>query len=189
MNAHRLIMGTLKDFLTDATLDDTHDERYRQKLARFLVEDKHYRKKEITSGYPLTVSVENKKAIARIDFLVTLNRTAAMLIKYGPGSLVSRHRPALAMSRIVSPCQIPVVVVTNGETADILDGATGAVSSKGLDAIPMKSELTRYLETAALKPISEKQKQMALRIVYAFEIDDSCPCDENICRTGPDHAT
>lgn len=189
MNAHRLILGTLKDFLTDKILDDTHDERYRQKVARFLVENRHYRKNEISSDHPLTITVENNTALIKIDFLITLNHTAAMLIKYGPGSLVSRQRSALAMSRVISPYQIPYVVVTNGEEADILNGITGAVCGNGLAAIPMKSELTRYLETYSPKSITEKQLQMEKRIIYAFEIDDSCPCDENICRTGPDHAT
>ena len=37
---HHLILGELIDFITGETLQDTHDERYLQKLARLLVEQK-----------------------------------------------------------------------------------------------------------------------------------------------------
>ena len=36
------------------------------------------------------------------------------LLTFGPGSIVSRERPALAVARLVAPYQVPVVVVTNG---------------------------------------------------------------------------
>ncbi|MCK7466807.1 MAG: hypothetical protein MZU91_00755 [Desulfosudis oleivorans] len=42
MAGHHLILGKLTDFLTGEILDDTLDERYRQKIARWLVEQKGY---------------------------------------------------------------------------------------------------------------------------------------------------
>lgn len=97
-----------------------------------------------------------------------------MVIKYGPGSLVTRRRPALAVSRLVAGYQTPVVVVTNGEDAEVISGLTGNVISHGLDSIPSKSELLSIAEHADFTPISEKQAMMEARIVYAFEIDGSC---------------
>ena len=38
--SHHLIYGHCNDFITGETVVDTDDERYRQKLARFLVEKK-----------------------------------------------------------------------------------------------------------------------------------------------------
>lgn len=104
-----------------------------------------------------------------------------MLIQYGPGSLVTRYRPALALAKIAGPFQIPVVVVTNGEQADILDGATGKVTGSGLNQIPSKSELTRRLIDHPWPTVSKLHAQMAARIVMAFEVDDRCPCDDTIC--------
>ena len=49
MDNHHLILGELVDFITGETLTDTHDERYRQKLAKILVTYKGYHKNEIKS--------------------------------------------------------------------------------------------------------------------------------------------
>ena len=103
MNSGHLILGELVDFITDETIEDTHDERYRQKLARLLVEKKGYNKNEIKSSFELPVSADANKAVVKIDFLITLSDKICMIIKYSPGSLVTRHRPVLAASRLVAP--------------------------------------------------------------------------------------
>ena len=118
MKGHHLILGELVDFITGETIRDTHDERYRQKLARLLVELKGYSKKEIKPRRELRVSAGEKNAMIKIDFEINVSGKIDMIIKYGPGSLITRHRPALAASRLVAPYQIPIVVVTNGEDAD-----------------------------------------------------------------------
>ncbi|MBW2450002.1 MAG: hypothetical protein JRE92_06225 [Deltaproteobacteria bacterium] len=105
-----------------------------------------------------------------------------MIIKYGPGSLVTRQRPALAVSRLVAPYQIPIVVVTNGEDADILEGKTGEVIVKGLQSIPSKGDVIEKLTATNLRRISVEQAEIESRIVYTYEVDGSCPCDDTICR-------
>ena len=42
MSTHHLILGETVDYITGQTITDTHDERARQKIARFLVEEKGY---------------------------------------------------------------------------------------------------------------------------------------------------
>lgn len=195
MAGHHLILGKLTDFITGETLEDTHDERYRQKLARLLVEQKGYSENEIQPRCDLLVAAGDKRAIIKIDFKVTLNSLfrdtireqdeaakVCMVIKYGPGSLVTRQRPTLAISRLSAPYQIPVVVVTNGKDANIMDGASGKVISSGLDTILSRSELIQRAENTRFDPISAKRAEMESRIVYAFEIDGSCPCDDTLCR-------
>jgi hypothetical protein len=107
-----------------------------------------------------------------------------MVIKYGPGSLVTRHRPGLAISRLIEPYQIPVVIVTNGETADILDGDNGVLRASGFNQIPSRAELRQNMRQAvySFSPISSKRAEMEARIVYAFEIDGGCPCDDSVCK-------
>ncbi len=179
---HHLILGELVDFITGETIQDTHDERYRQKLARLLVKNKGFLKKEIEPRYELLVSVENKKAIIKIDYKVNLSGKICMIVKYGPGSLVTRQRPAIAVSRLVAPYQVPFVVVTNGEDADIIEGATGKIISSGLDSLPARDELVDRIARAQFDLISPEQAEMESRILYAFEVDGSCPCDDTICR-------
>ena len=184
MGGHHLILGKINDFITGEILDDTHDEQYRQKIARFLVSEKDYDKDDIHCRTPLVVVAGNRKGRLWVDFMVTVDDRMAMVIKYAPGSLVTRHRPSLAISRLVASYQIPVVVVTNGETADILDGESGMLTASGFDQIPSRVELMQNMRqnSYSFSPISLKRAEMEARIVYAFEIDGGCPCDDTACR-------
>ena len=182
MKGHHLILGELVDFITGETLADTHDERYRQKLARILVNRKGFIKKEIKPRRKLRVSAGEKHAMIKIDIEVNVSGKIDMIIKYGPGSLVTRQRPALALSRLVAPYQVPIVVVTNGEDADILEGKTGDVFARGLESIPSKKDLVKKIITINPDRISPEQAEIESRIVYAYEVEGSCPCDDTICR-------
>jgi len=173
-SGHHLILGKLVDFITGETIEDTHDERYRQKLARLLVEKKGYTKNDIKPRFELSVSADIKKGVVEIDFLITLSDKICMIIKYSPGSLVTRHRPVLAASRLVAPYQVPIVVTTNGKDADILDGYTNGVISSGLESIPAKEQLAKQVADISFEHISSRQAEMESRIIYAFEIDGCC---------------
>jgi hypothetical protein len=181
MGLHHLILGQVKDFLTGETIKDTHDERYRQKIARLLVETKGFSKTNITPRFKLTVKTDDKTAEFTVDYLIKLQEKVCMIIKYSPGSLTTRHRSALALSRLAVPYQIPIVVVSNGEESEVLDGSTGKVASQGFESIPDKSQLLKIAADAPFDKISEKRAAMEAKIVYACEIDGSCSCDENIC--------
>lgn len=184
MSGHHLVLGKLTDCLTGEILDDTLDERYRQNIANLLVSDKGYEKKDIRARLPLMVKAGERQGQLWVDYTVTVDERTAMVIKYAPGSLVTRHRPTLAIGRLAAPYQIPVVVITNGETADILDGTTGASMATGLDGIPSRAEMVTLLEKTAdaFAPISPKRAELEARIVYAYEIDGACPCDDSTCR-------
>jgi len=185
MGGHHLILGQLIDFITGETLDDTLDERYRQKIARLLVTQKGYLLSDISPRHKLEIRVGQRCAQLQISFTVTLKQRIAMVIHYGPGSLVTRHRPTLAMSRLVKPYQVPVAVVTNGEQADILDGATAKIIATGLDQIPAKEQLTAAHVKHNWETIGSQRREMETRILMAFEVDDRCPCDDSVCSKEP----
>lgn len=182
MNGHHLILGELDDIITGECIKDTHDERYRQKIARLLIDCKGYLKGDIEPRKSLLVQAGDNRAIIKIDFLINLSDRLCMIIKYGPGSLVTRHRPVLAASRVVAPYQIPVAVVTNGEDAEILDGSSAKVLSRGLDSIPSKAELNKLAAGFNFSNIPSERATMESRILYCYEVDDSYPCDDNICK-------
>ena len=181
MNGHHLILGELTDTITGEILADTHDERHRQKLARLLVEKKGYRRSDIHPRQSLMARAGSHQAMVNIDFVVTLQDRLSM-IEYGPGSIVTRHRSALAASRLLAPYQIPVVVATNGEDADVLDGSTGRVIDHGLEALPDRKRLLALIAAAEFEPISPYRAQMESRLFYAYEVNGACPCDDTICR-------
>jgi hypothetical protein len=175
-------LGQITDYLTGQTLPDTLDERYRQQLARRLVAQCGYRKEEIRSRLQATARAGDKKATVPVDLAVEIHQRLRMIVRFGPGSLVTRHRPALAAARLLADDQIPVVVVTNGEAADILDGATGKKIGHGLDAIPNRTTLLKMIREGKTRPISQKQAEVESRLLYAYEVDDACPCDDTVCR-------
>ena len=182
MEGHHLILGELRDIITGETLPDTLDERYRQKLMKILLEKKGYVRSDIQCRNKLNVQAGDNGAVVNVDMAIRINDKICMIIKFAPGSLITRHRPAIATSRLLTLYQIPVVVVTNGEDADILDGNTGDILNEGLNAIPSKSELSGRFPEYVFTPVSEKRAEIESRIVYAYEVDDACPCDTSVCR-------
>jgi len=179
---HHLILGELADFLTGQILPDTLDERYRQKIARILVEEKGYFPSDIDARRKLTVGAGSRAAVVPVDFTVVLEGRICLVVRFGPGSLVTRHRPSLAVARLMAGGQVPVVVVTNGEAADILDGVSGKPLAEGLDAIPNREALLQIAASRPFEAISEDRAEKEARIVYAFEVDGACPCDDTVCR-------
>jgi hypothetical protein len=135
-NPHHLILGELKDFLTGLILPDTFDERYRQKIVKNLVMNCGFEKTDIQSNLKFTVVAGGKKAIIKIDFLVKYHGKIIAVIKYAPGSIVTRRLSTLSLSRIIDSYQIPIVVVTNGEDAEIIDGYSGEIVTIGFENFP-----------------------------------------------------
>ncbi|MCP3942476.1 MAG: type I restriction enzyme HsdR N-terminal domain-containing protein [Desulfobacteraceae bacterium] len=180
-NPHHLVLGELRDFLTGKKCIDTHDERYRQKISKHLVQTLGYSKKQIRSNEVVTITIANQREGIRIDFLIQENNRTCMLIKYAPGSLVTRRLSNLALSRLILAYQIPVVVTTNGEDAEIINGLNGKVIDQGLSGIPSKTDLEKIARSVSLPSISAGIREKASRIVYACEVDGACPCDIDVC--------
>ena len=182
MNGHHLILGELTDLISGETLKDTHDERDRQKIAHLLIRQLGYLKADIEPRKAIVAKADNKKAILKIDFAITLAGKTCMVLQYGPGSLVTRRRAVLAVSRLIAPYQVPVAVITNGRDAEIINGTSGKVTASGLESIPSKADLTKMASGEVFVPISDQQAEMESRILYCYEVDDSCECDDDICR-------
>lgn len=62
MSTHHLILGETVDFITGQQIVDTHDERARQKIARFLVENKSYPKEDIEPRREIPLCVDGNRA-------------------------------------------------------------------------------------------------------------------------------
>lgn len=183
MGGHHLVLGKCLDYLSGKEIEDSHDERYRQKIARFLVEEKGFLVSDISSGVEISLeAASGKRGMIRLDFSISINDRILMIVRYGPGSLVTRVSPAIALSRLASSCQIPLVVVTNGEDAVVVDGERGAVISSGFVSVPDRNGLETGYSSSVFKKIDESVRKMAERIVYAYEVDGACPCDETVCR-------
>ncbi len=178
------ILGRTTDFITGREITDTDDERYRQKIARFLIEVKGYEKEDIEPRRRMEMEIEGKKVYSLIDFVVSAGNSRFIAIKFGPGSLVTRERPALAAARILGEYQIPITVVTNGEDAEILDTDSGEVIATGIDAIPTKAFALQKLEKIALTRLSPERIEAEKRVISAYDyLEHSLECDDGWCET------
>jgi hypothetical protein len=182
MAGHHLILGELTDLLTGEILDDTLDERYRQKIARRLVERAGYAPDEIEPRRELMLQAGDRRASIKVDFVVRIAGKSVMVIRFGPGSIVSRERPTLAVSRLIEAYQVPIAVVSNGEDAEILDGGTGKIIGRGLEMIPVRTEMVERARNYPFPEVPPERVLMESRIAYCYEVDGACPCDDTICR-------
>ena len=181
MCAQQIILGETIDFLTGETIVDTLDERARQKIARFLVEEKGYSQDEIEVRQQIVLTVDGNRGSSKVDFVIRVVGKAFMIVIFGPGSLVSRERSTVAAARLVEDYEVPFAVVTNGEGAQVIETSSGKVIAEGLDNIPSKPEALRKLETITFEKLSEERIEKEKRILYTFDVLAKCECDEFVC--------
>ena len=178
--SHHMIYGRLVDYVTGEPLVDTDDERYRQKLAQMLVTEKGFAKTELEMRRRIETLFATQFVVSKIDIVVSIAGQRVMVLRYGPGSLVTRERPAIAAARVLEENQmIPLVVVTNGEDAELLDARTGKVLATGLEAIPTREAVVAMLPGLDFSPVPQERREPELRILNAFDVESCCaggPC-------------
>ena len=179
--SHHYIYGTCTDYITGESIVDTDDERCRQELARLLVEEKGYNKGELEPRLSIETLYSGQYVVSTIDITVTLANRRFMILRFGPGSITTRERSAIAAARILDPVhQIPLAVVTNGRDAVLLDTYSGKIIKQGLDAIPAKKEATKMLQSLDFKPFADEERiDRERRILNAYDIEICCvggPC-------------
>jgi hypothetical protein len=179
---HKRILGKTIDFITGREITDTDDERYRQKVARFLVEEKGYQRRDIAVKQRLEMEIGGEKVVSMVDFVIKIEGMSFMIIRYGPGSLVTRERPAIASARVLESYQVPITVVTNGEDAEILDTASCALMATGIGSIPSKAEALEKFKGTDFNTLKEGQRDAEQRILSAYDwLEHSLECDDDWC--------
>ena len=179
--SHHYIYGTCTDFITGETVVDTDDERCRQELARLLVEERGYAKSDLEPRLCIETLYNGQFVASSIDITVREAGKRFMILRFAPGSIVTRERSAIAAARVIeSACQIPLAVVTNCREAEILDTYTGKVIRQGLDKIPDKKEAEVLVNSLRFEPFDdETKKDRERRILNAYDIEVCCaggPC-------------
>jgi len=179
--SHHFIYGTCTDFITGETIVDTDDERCRQELAKLLVEEKGYAKSELEPRLCIETLYNGQFVSSIIDITLRVTGKRFMILRFAPGSIVTRERSAIAAARVLEPAfQIPLAVVTNCRDAEVLDTYTGKVIRQGLAGIPGKKEAVDLVKSLRFDPfVDEAKKDRERRILNAFDIEVCCaggPC-------------
>lgn len=185
-SGHHIVYGTLKDYLTGEELPDTDDERYRQQLARQLVEEKGYAPDELEPRLFIETVFNGRKVRSLIELTVRIEGRRHLVIRYGPGSLVTRERPALAAARILDPdYRIPLAVVTNFRDAELLETRTGSVLATGMSALPDRNRLLDMVRQYDFEPFANQVKRdQEARILHVFDEEVCCRDGECELPTG-----
>lgn len=175
-HSHHLIYGTLFDYLTNEELTDTDDERLRQQLAQLMVEKRGYTKAELTPRLYIETLFTRHFVRSTIDLTITLEGKQCLILRYGPGSLVSRERAAIAAARVLNPVySIPLAIVTNARDAELIDTQNGNILDTGMEAIPNREALLTLLPDLSFPPRPEDVRlERELRILNAFDIERCC---------------
>ena len=175
-HSHHLVYGTLSDYLTGEELIDTDDERIRQQISRLMVEELGYQRDELIPRLSIETLFTRNFVTSTIDLTVEVDGRQVMIVRYGPGSLVSRERSALAAARVLNEeYRIPLAVVTNGRDALLLDTVTAKVIGQGMHAIPARQQLLEMLPGLMfLSPQDTEKRLREKRILNAFDLERCC---------------
>ena len=179
--SHHYIYGTCVDYITGETIVDTDDERCRQELAKLLVEKKGYAKSDLELRLRVETLYNGQYVVSTIDITAKENEKRFMILRFAPGSIVTRERAAIAAARVLEPSyRIPLAVVTNCKDAEVLDTYTGKVIRQGLDNIPDKKEAESLVRSLDFDPFDDVEKRdREHRILNAYDKEVCCvggPC-------------
>ena len=165
----------IRDILQEE-LQDGEDlaNEARQLIGYLLREKKGYDPGDVRKGLAFEVQLGAETAWSSADFLVSLDGRAAMIIKCAAGSLDSRERQAVAAARVITSPPLPVAVVADPVTAEVLDVATGKVTGEGFGAIPTKEQLRSIVAEKAMQPLDPQRLEKEKRILLAFDAIKCC---------------
>jgi hypothetical protein len=175
-SGHHIVYGELQDYLTGDLLPDTDDERIRQQLAQLLVEQLGYGKDELEPRLTINSCFNNNRVQTLIELTARVNGRRLFILRYGPGSLVTREKAAIAAARILeTEYRIPLAVVTNGRDAELLETARGKVLATGMTCIPDRQQAETLAQEYVFEPFADPEKRdQALRILNVFDQEVCC---------------
>jgi len=155
----------LTDYVTGQEIPNIGAEENRQRVERFLVETKGYKKDDIEVDADLRFSIGDEEVHSNVDLVVRIQEKRFMVLRCVPGSLVSRQRETLAAARLLDVYQIPFSVVTDGEDAQLLETTTGSVLAQGMDVIPSKEEAVQRMKEIEFQPFPQEKMERE-RIIF-----------------------
>jgi hypothetical protein len=141
----------------------------RKMIGYLLREKKGYGPDDVRKGAAFEVMLGRESFWSTADFIVSVDGRTGMIIKCAAGSLNSRERQAVAAARVIASPPVPVAVVADPVTAEVLDVASGKVIGEGFGAIPTKDQLCAILAEGLPRTVDPKRLEKEKRILLAFD--------------------
>jgi hypothetical protein len=165
----------IRDILVQELQDGEELANDARKMIGFLLrEKKGYSPDDVRKGLAFEVTLGAETVWSSADFIVSLEGRMGMIIKCAAGSLDSRERQAVAAARVIASPPVPIAVVADPVTAEVLDVATGKVIGEGFGAIPTKEQLRGIVAEKTMQPLDGKRLEKEKRILLAFDAIKCC---------------
>ena len=164
----------ITDFVTGREVPNVGAEENRQALEKLLVAEKGYLKEDIQVDVDIAITVAGEPYRSQVDLVVSSDggKTRFMVIKCAAGSLGSREREIVAAARLLDEYQIPRAVVSDGQTAIVLDTVSGKKIGDGLEAIPSKQEAIARLKASTPEGLPKDRREREKLIFRTYDIEN-----------------
>ncbi len=136
---------------------------------KMLLGEKGYGQADLLKNYAFDVTLGDETVRSSLDILVSVDGRQAMAIKCAAGSIASRERHVVAAARVCGSLPVPIAVVMDPMSAEVLDVMTGKVIAEGFEAIPTKQQLTDMLAAKEPKPVPPEKLEREKRVLLAFD--------------------
>lgn len=148
-----------------------------RRVIEFLMAQKGYANDDIETNMDFRVDLPEASFNAKTDIVLKIDGRRFCIIKCVMSSLESWERHSIAFGRVVESYQIPYAIVTDSESARILDVVGGKLIADGLDAIPSKDYARKIIQQTVFSPYPQERAEKEKRILYAF---DAIKCSTNL---------
>lgn len=159
----------ITDFATGKQIPLVGAEENRQRVEKFLVNEKGYLKEDIDVDVAIEIDVAGQPYRSQIDLVVSGSGVQFMAFKCAAASLGSREREILAAARLVGENQVPLSVVSDGYTAIVLDTISGHKLGEGLDAIPSKEQVQEQVNNLIAQPFPKEKREREGLIFRSYD--------------------
>jgi len=165
----------IQDILEQEIQDGEDLANDARKLIGYLLRDKKgFGPEDVRQGLAFEVPLGQEIFWSSADFLVSVNGRMGMVIKCAAGSLDSRERQAVAAARVIASPPLPIAVVADPVTAEVLDVSSGKVTGEGFGAIPTREQLEAMMNEKVTLPLDAKRLEKEKRILLAFDAIKCC---------------
>ena len=144
-----------------------------ERLADFFSREKGVPPEAIQRRLAIVTEFNGESVTSKISLVIVVKGKRTMMVRYAPGSIVTRERAAVAAARLLDEQhQIPLVVVTNGVDAVLLDTYNGRHVAEGLTGLPSFDDLEEGFADLVFAPFDDgRKREREMRILHAFDVD------------------
>ncbi len=161
------------DFITGKQIPNIGSEENRQKLERFLVNEKGYDHSDIQVDADIEVFFRGEPYRSTVDLVIVLENIRFMVIKCVAGAIDTWEREILAAARVLEKnYQIPFCAVCDSQNALVIDTLTGQKVGNDPDAIFSKAQAMAMLKGMTLQPLPEKRLAGEQMIFRSYDLEN-----------------